>query len=219
MGPGGFGRWRPSNGGEVSLHKVFDDKVVISSDYAYSGDKGGEQWRVRTRGYWISKCPALLKAIDWAERRDDQAITMQDIVDESVNGQWHEGLDVEKVGEVLGGFLNMSLKGEAHRTFELAPLLNGLEAWRIVVQGIHRGRDNRHAALRKMVRSLPAIHRLEDVDQGITSFDNTLRKYEACGGQRPGDDDLKTDLLDSLPAEIRENLLWRTVKKEPYETF
>ncbi len=71
---------------EISLHKIFDDKVAISGDYAFSGEKGGEQWRVRVRGYWISKCPALLKLIDWAEKRDDQAITLQDAFDESVSG-------------------------------------------------------------------------------------------------------------------------------------
>ena len=63
------------------------------------------------------------------------------------------------------------------------------------------------------------LRRLEDVEQGIVNFDNTLREYVACGGTMPCDADLKTDLLDSLPTDIRENLLWRTVSGGPYEDF
>ncbi len=58
------------------------------------------------------------------------------------------------------------------------------------------------------------------MEHGITTFDNNLREYEACGGKRPNDEDLKSDLLDSLPIEVRENLLWRTVKRdETYDSF
>ena len=46
---------------EINLEKLFDDKVALSAEYAYKGGNGGEQWRVRVRGYWISKCPLLLK--------------------------------------------------------------------------------------------------------------------------------------------------------------
>ncbi len=227
-GHGGGGHWSQGThdghpNGHVSWEKIFDDKVAISQDYAYQGGTGGEQWRVRVKGYWVSKCPALLDVLDWAEKRDSRSISPDDILDAARTEGWTRwrAQDLQRINEILWGFLNMCLKGEAHRHFELAKWLNGLEAWRIIVQTIHRGRNNRHAALRKLIRNPQQIVKLEDVEQGITTFDNNLREYEACNGRRPDDADLKTDLLESLPVEIRENLLWRSsdLPDESYEAF
>ncbi len=202
---------------------MFYDKVAISPDYSYDGGNGGESWRVRIKGYWVAKCPALLPVLEWAEKRDDRSIAPQDLLDAAKTerwADWQQESDLKRIDETIWGFLNMCLKGEAHRHLELAKMLHGLEAWRIVVQTIHRGRNNRHAALRTLIRNPQPITKLEDVERGITTFDNNLREYEECGGRRPDDEDLKSDLLDSLPGEIRENLLWRTVKRdEPYEAF
>ena len=229
-GPGAHGGPR---GQGLNIHRLFDDKVAISQNYSYDGGSGGESWRVRTKGYWVAKCPALLPVLNWAEERDELKITEDDIHHAATTLGWTDWqrdyyldggkrvyVDLKRIDEIIWGFLNMSLKGEAHRHLELAKMLHGLEAWRIVVQTIHRGRNNRHAALRKLIRNPQQIVKIEDIERGITTFDNNLREYEECGGSRPTDEDLKSDLLDSLPGEIRENLLWRTVKRdEPYETF
>ncbi|MDP6215272.1 MAG: hypothetical protein QGI41_10080, partial [Acidimicrobiales bacterium] len=169
----------------------------------------------------------LVKLLDWIEGQQDGAdpLTMAKIDDAynaGVRGveRWRPGLDVRRINEVVWGFLNMCLKDDAHKTFELAPMLDGLEGWRLVVSSIHRGRDNRLASLRKLVKNPMAITKLEDVEAGIVTYDNNLRAYKACGGQMPNETDLKGDLLDSLPLEIRENLLWRSVDgDESYEKF
>ena len=54
--------------GNVAQGKVFDDKVALDQRYQYNGSKEqGAQWREKTRGYLISKSPALFKLLPWAE--------------------------------------------------------------------------------------------------------------------------------------------------------
>ncbi len=105
--------------------------------------------------------------------------------------------------------MNLCLKGEAHRAFQMADRLNGLDGWRIVVRSIHRGRDNRQAELRQMIKNPPRITKLEDVETGIIEYDSMIRDYIACDGTPPNDLERKTDLLAILPSEIRESMLWR----------
>ena len=38
------------------MNKLFDDKVAISAGFGYDGEKHGETWKRKIRGYWISKC-------------------------------------------------------------------------------------------------------------------------------------------------------------------
>ncbi len=231
-GPGSFNRrpWmgNPQNDTKgFNLEKVFDDKVALSNDYSFDGDQGGERWRVKIRGYWISKFPALVQVLEWAEKRDNRRITDEVLELERAAAvhanRWKPILDpstLERINGAIWGFLNTSLKGEAHRTFQLAPELNGLEGWRAVVASIHRGRENRQAELRKLIRNPPAINKLEDVERGIVNYDNLIREYEACEGIPPTKAERKDDLLDMLPAEIRENLLWRvTDSSKSYEEF
>ena len=207
--------------------KLFDDKVSLASDYSYGGGNGGESWRVKVKGCWISKFPALMDVLDWAEKRDNleitKAIAHAERTDAVMNRRWKPILDEnvsERINELIWGFLNNCLKGEAHRAFELAPWLNGPEGWRSVVAGIHRGRENRQGQLRKLIKNPPAITRLEDVERGIVHYDNLIREYQAVQGVAPTPQERKSDLLDMLPTEIRENLLWRaTDGNKTYEEF
>ncbi len=232
-GPGGFpgGDGRPwggagrqhDAGGIWNLEKVFDDKVAQSQDSIFDGGNGGEKWRIKVRGYWISKLPALLEVIQWVERQDTKSISKTSLEAERMKGNWKGVLDagtLDRVNGLVWGFLNLCLKGEAHKTFQLADTLNGFEGWRLIVALIHRGRENRQAELRKLVRNPPAINKLEDVESGITAYDNLIREYIACDGTAPTPTEKKTDLLDMLPLEIRENLLWRaTDPNKSYEEF
>ena len=118
-------------------------------------------------------------------------------------------LSVSRLSEAIWGFLNTCLKGDAHTTFENANLLNGLDGWRLIVQDIQRGRSVRLATLRKLVRNPPRINKLEDVASGIVKYQNLIKEYRSVGGEPPNDFEQKQDLLDALPQEIRENLMWR----------
>ena len=51
---------------KVDLNRLFDDKIAVSESYRYDGEKAGEAWRRRVRGYWISRCPDLLPILDFA---------------------------------------------------------------------------------------------------------------------------------------------------------
>ena len=43
----------------INFEKVFDDKVALSEGYRYNGGAGGEKWRTKTLGYFVSKMPCL----------------------------------------------------------------------------------------------------------------------------------------------------------------
>ena len=93
----------------------------MANDYSFSGSTGGEQWRVKVRGYWISKIPALLPVLDWAEKQGEKEITDADLeykrVEAVATGEWRHSIDehvLERMNEVTWGFLNMALKAEAH---------------------------------------------------------------------------------------------------------
>ena len=74
--------------------------------------------------------------------------------------------------------------------------------------------------MRKLVRNPPSISKLEDVEMGIINYDSLLRDYVAVGGSPPNDLEKKSDFLDMLPSEIRENLIWRsTDPSKSYEEF
>ena len=203
--------------GAMNMEKIFDDKVALSSEYSHAGGSHGDLWRVRVQNYWISKLPELMPVLDWVEQREaerDDLLELPELFVQAAQqgwrARWRRGFDLSRANELIWGFLNMALKGEAHRGFELAPRLNGLEGWRLAVRSIQRGRVNRLAELRKVVRNPPGITKLEEVENGIIRFENTLREYEACGGTKMSETDKKTDLLDMLPGDIRENLIWRS---------
>ena len=67
----------------LDLNRIFDDKVALSTSYAYDGSSHGEQWRRKVRGYWVSKCPALLPILNWAEEVDEQEITVETLKHEA----------------------------------------------------------------------------------------------------------------------------------------
>ena len=239
-GPGGFGQGPGSSGGgapgdwsptwpqhtrndesRIDYSKIFDDKVALSTEYAYNGGDGGDRWRQKTYGYLISKCPTLSKILKWAEGCDNRSISQDAWMAENNQEKWMTELNLVKLSEALWGFLNTCLKDEAHTTFENAEELNGYDGWRLVVQEIQKGRSVRKATLRKLVKNPPKINKLEDVNAGMIKYRNILREYAAVEGKIPDESEQKCDLLESLPLEIRENLMWRAhnMKGETYTEF
>ena len=206
---------------DYNIEKLFDDKVALADKYQFGGGDGGERWRVKIRGYWISKFPALQGILNWAEGMDEKRITTEMISAKHRDHFWMTEASVPRLSELLWGFLNTCLTGGAHTCFEGADVLNGLDAWRLVVNDIQKGRLVRTAQLRKLIRNPQQIAKLEDVDRGITRFENMHREYASVVGDRaPHDDEKRTDLLECLPGEIREQLLARaTVKGEDFADF
>ena len=203
------------------LEKIFDDKVALSETYKFVGGEGGERWRMKIRGYWIARFPALQSILNWAEDMGEKRITFELVSSRSLQGQWMTEASVPRLSELLWGFMNTCLAGEAHTCFETADTLNGLEAWRLIVRDIQKGKTMRMCQLRKLIRNPPQIAKLEDVDHGLIRFENLHREYaDIVGDRAPHDDEKRTDLLECLPAEIREQLLWRsTVKGEDFQDF
>ncbi len=226
-GPGGGGGRRPvprvnetvPEMKGLDLNKLFDDKVALSAAYAYDGNTNGEHWRRKVRGYWVSKCPALLPILDRAEDMDEKEITLKMLKRETNSCRWMTEIDISRVGEVIWGFLNLCLQDRAHTCFEGADTLNGFDGWRLVVQHVHQGQQLHKAVLRRLVKNPPNIGKLEDVAMGITRFENIMKDYKAAGGKLPDESELKEDLVNTLPQEIRENLLWRASKKESFSAF
>ena len=77
------------------------------------------------------------------------------------------------------------------------------------IQHIPQVAQTRKGLLRKSVKNPPAIAKLEDVLSGITSFAGTMKAYKDIGGSPPEGHELRIDFLETLPSEIREQLMWR----------
>ncbi len=200
------------------LNKTFDDKVALSAGFSYDGEKHGEAWKRKVRGYWISKCPHVLPMLKYVEDLDTEEITPEHLKAEARSYMWMKEDDVQRLNEILWGFLNTCLSGKARTCFEGADMCNGFDAWRRVVQQIHQGANVRLGTLRRLVKSPPQIAKLEDIDAGIVRFEGIMKDYRAAGGVPPEGAELKNDLLETLPHEIREQLMWRATEVD-HETF
>ena len=165
----------------INYGRIFDDKVALSEDYRYDGANGGAKWKKRVRGYWLSKLPDFQPILDWAEDMDDQLVTDDLLKALAAAHYWMTEVDVRRTSGIIWGFLRSCLKGEAETLFELAPELNGYEAWRIIVRDVHNGQNIRLATLRRLIKNPPSIQKLEDVNMGITRFENLINEFKAAG--------------------------------------
>ena len=70
---------------------------------------------------------------------------------------------------------------------------------------IDHGRDIRRETLRREVKMLHTrpIKSFEAVEMGVAEFENTLAEYHRAGGTRVSDEEMKDDLLQILPSELR----------------
>ena len=207
---------------DIHYGKVFDDKVAMNSEYQFgaNGSADGEKWRLQTRGYWIQKIPFLMAVLDWVEKHENVNVTQASLQQAAVRLHWPDHVDYQKINGIIWGFLNMCLKGEAKSRFRQAPTLNGLEGWRLVVGEIRRGRDVHLSKLRNIIRSPKHITKMDDVNNGITCFENAIAEYIEAGGERPSDQEMKSDLLDILPGEVSVHVSWQvTDPTQSYHAF
>jgi hypothetical protein len=169
----------------------FDDKVPMSEEYRTDGGANNiDRWRHKTRGYFIGKVPALLPLLDWAEKREHQAITFEDVIAETANAGTLTPADTRMVNGAVWTFLQMCTTAGASDVINLVPELNGMEAWRPLMVMANRGRNLRLAGLRRAVRKPEAISKLEGVHAGIIQFDSAIKKLNEAGGTpiRAGDE-------------------------------
>ena len=168
--------------GDVARGKVFDDKVALDSRYQYNGSKEqGAQWREKTRGYLISKSPALFKLLPWAESQDHTEITGSRIC--AVVGARLDHNELELLNIALWGFLSTCTSSTAETIFNSAEKLNGLEAWRKLCRHIDWGAGIYLEDCRAKVRqiTMKPIRRLEDIAMGVIEFEKSTsdtRKLE-----------------------------------------
>ena len=67
----------------VNLSRLFGDKIALSDSYSFDGVKGGDAWRKKAGGYWISKCPELKPILDYSEGMCNQVFTDDALVAEA----------------------------------------------------------------------------------------------------------------------------------------
>ena len=135
------------------MYRLFDEKLAITNDFTYDGIRGGERWRKKVRGYFLTKCPELQPILDWTELMDGETITEEKLMKETERNFWMKMADVRKVAGAVWGFLGTATQGNAHAVHELAPELGGFEAWRLLVQDIHRSQHVRRGTLRRVMRN------------------------------------------------------------------
>ena len=96
--------------GGVNINKLFDDKVPLSQSYQFDGNHGGDAWRIKVRGYWIGKCPALLPIPDWTEKQDANVITLETLSAKIREGKWMTELNIPRLSQIIWSFLNICLR-------------------------------------------------------------------------------------------------------------
>ena len=206
---------------DVNYPKLFDEKTALHFEYQYKGssNENGEKWRIQTHGYLVSRCPALMAILDWAQK-SEQPVTQQSLDQQALIRGWPTNLDYCKLNGAVWGFLVLCLKDKAKARFGQARMLNGLEAWRLVVIDIHRGRDIHISTLRDATRKVIPMRGLEEIGNGITRYDNLVRDLTMAGGDRPGDQEMKQVILEALPSEVMTHVMWEaTDPKFTYQAF
>ncbi len=85
--------------------------------------------------------------------------------------------------------------------FEQANMLDGLNAWRLVIYELRKSRWVRASQLRRITKNVPKCDRLEDVPGHIMRYEANIKEYVAVAGDhvQPSDFEMKEDLHESLP--------------------
>ena len=88
---------------------------------------------------------------------------------------------------------------------------------------IYQGNDIRLETLRREMKAAIAkpIPSLEKMEEGIAEFEHAIKEHQDAGGKDYGDLNMKkNDLIQVLPGELSETMLWMaTDQKKPYPLF
>ncbi len=103
--------------------------------------------------------------------------------------------------------------------FESVDVLNGLDAWRQLHNHIQKGSATRRLTLREPAIHPRAARNEEEVNMAITKWEIDYKKYLDAGGSELNDEDLRMTLLQLLPQQLREGLIWRATESRCYAEF
>ena len=200
--------------------RLFDDRMAAQPAFQFDGSKGGAGWKSKIERYLMSKIPALLELLHWAERYEGEKI------DEAllVRATFGSGLDQPRIANLnssIWGFLSACISGEAETIFKGADALQGIDAWRRLIAYIDHGKNIKLEGMRTDMKMLHTrtIKNLETVPIGIAEFELQIKEYVECGGTEPTNEEKKSDLLRILPEHLQDNLLWRATDPGPYIQF
>ena len=201
---------------------LFDDKLANQAGFGFDGQKGGAAWKCKVGNYFVSKCPAARSLLAWAEKFEGEEIsetTLHEIA--TMPGTVMSPPLMDSLNAQIWGFLSNCVAAEADTVFKGALDLQGLDAWRRILRYISHGHGIQLEQMRTDMKTvhLRPIKNLETVAIGIAEFELRLKEYGELGGTLPDEQEKKTDLLNILPAALRENLLWRATDPGPYIRF
>ena len=116
-----------------NIENIFDDRVAASGEFRYNGVDCGDKWRTKVRGCWISKCLLLLHMFHSAEKHGVRKVVRGSWRGNTVSGRRVPDEQMDRLSQLICGFLNISLTDGACIVFESADTLNGFDAWRALV--------------------------------------------------------------------------------------
>ena len=199
---------------------IYDDKLTTNTDYMSDGVKDGAFWKSKLERYFISKLPAMMEILKWADARNVKPITGEDFF--NVSQHKLSITQCQTISAAVWRFLSGCLSGQAELMFKRSPMLNGLGAWRRIVRMIDSSLPLKLEQLRDQVRMIHTkpIEALESIATGAAEFETKLEEYGAAGGTGYESDSIrKSDLLAVLPHKLREDLLWNSTGSETCEGF
>ena len=126
------------------------------------------------------------------------------------------------VNAALYGFLSAAVSVSAGTLFDGATRPNGLDAWRRLTRYINQNKGTRVENLKRDMKVVVAkpIPPLERIEEGIAEFEHAVNEYEDAGGEAYDLAMKKNDLLQVLPGELSELLLWMaTDKGQSFQEF
>ena len=199
---------------------IFDIKMSLQEDMKFDGVKDGMKWKCKVERYFISCAPVLMNILSWAERQDNNVISVE--LFKSAVGMKLTPDQVLSVNAALWGFLSSVVSGSAETMFKRADRLNGLDAWRRLVRHSDHGRELRLDALRREMKlmQMKPLKSLQEIERGVAYFENTIQEYVLAGGTPPTDKEMKDDMLSVLPEKLQADLLWFSKDKDiPFSAF
>ena len=195
--------------------KTFETKVAQEPRNQYDGGKTGISWKSLTRGYFISRMPAIKKLLNWAEDAGKTPIQVGDV--EKLSGYFHD--DPLVMDHLLWGYFNANLIGAAREIFCNVPESRGLEVWRRISQKINDRSEVRRDELYELVRHPAGTKKYEEVAQVVETWDTNQRLYNEAGGGELPDDDKKRIFKKMLPDLIRDSLILQANSHSTWESL
>ena len=190
---------------------VFDEKLAEREEYRYSGKGGGIAWKRKVENHFISRAPIMQEILSWAEEEELNPISRERFA--AAVGDKLTFEQVVIVNAAIYGFLSAAVSGSAETMFDGAVRPNGLDGWRRLTHYINQNKGIRVENLRRDVKIVIAkpIPSLERIEEGIAEFENIIKQFEDAGGEKSSDATKKNDLLQVLPGDLSEILLWKSV--------